>query len=279
MPDWAVGKTANEVLELSKQMYGALSSARPQTPQPTYQTPQYQQPYQPQQPTSIPSNDEWLTDPNTAFQRAMGTIQQSQFAPAMDSMAMGNAANARALAEMKYQDDFRRFGPEIQMELTRVPPQMQTFDNIKYVVDLVRGRHAHELANELAEQKVKERLASGTLRPGGMDGGIAPVEATGVDFNKLPEGYQAILQRAGVKDVRDLDRFLLKYYGQDVDLQQARKDWFERPARGMSWSRASRVQGIGGKANATETHGDREGTIHRGAQPGAGRLLHARLLG
>jgi hypothetical protein len=162
----------------------------------------------------------------------MGTVQQNQFAPVIEQMAQANAANAKALAEQRYGDDFRRFGPEIHMELNRVPVQMQTFDNIRYVVDLVRGRHASELANELAEQRIQERMASGTLRPvTGGDGGVALTDPSSVDFSQLPEGYQAILERNRTTP-RDLDVFLRKYYGEDVNLPDARKAWFENAKRG-----------------------------------------------
>jgi hypothetical protein len=235
IPDYLVGKTPAEAAALADQMYRALAAQ--QTPQHQTQAPGYGNPgYQPQMPQpqapALPSNDDWLTNPQEAFQRSMAQAQQNQFTPVIEQMAQANAMTSRALAEQRFQDDFKRFGPEIHLELNRVPTQMQTFDNIKYVVDLVRGRHAHELANELAEQKLQERMAAGTLRPSTTNGDVAPSDPTGVDFSQLPEGYQAVLQRAGVKEVRDLDRFLLKYYGSDVNLQEARKNWFDLASKG-----------------------------------------------
>jgi hypothetical protein len=64
-----------------------------------------------------------------------------------------------------------------------------------------------------------------------------------LDKAELPSDYAAILKMRGITD-GELDRFLRAYYGPEVDLRTARKDWIEKAKAGAiiregvdKWSR------------------------------------------
>ena len=225
------GKTLDDVANLSNQMYAELVRRQPPAPS---------------APASVsagadgvtmPNDDLWLTNPNAAAQQFMTYTRNTEFMPAMQQMAQQLGATAREVVKRDYSDDFRKWGPEIDLYINQMDSQYRTIDNIAKVVGMVRANHIDEIAAERAQKRLDEMLAAGTvLRPGAAPNG-APSGGVGgaVDLAKagLPENYSRVLQRYGItSDV--LDEFLTKteVAATGVTLQQAREKWLERAKSG-----------------------------------------------
>jgi hypothetical protein len=208
-------------------------------PAPTYgtvgQTPEYQQPAfaaQPQGGSTLPpppTPEEWLQDPAVAYQKAIAYDRATQFTPEIQQTREALAQMARTQATMKYADEFKRWGPEIDLLAGQLPAAQRSAQAFDWIVDMVRGRHAHEISNEELEKRVTERLQAGdTLRSQPATPGASPTDVGHIDLesDELPAWFRAECAKVGVKP-RDVDDFLLttKFYG--TDLPQARKSYFE----------------------------------------------------
>lgn len=115
--------------------------------------------------------------------------------------AAKTAKMAWNLAEMRWADDFRRWKQEIWQEAQKLPVQHWDVDNLGYIVDIVRGRHVHELAAEKAQQLVNE--SHPTIRSG--TGGSVGVSHT--QQSALEKGSPEMLARlraVGIQSEADL---------------------------------------------------------------------------
>lgn len=198
IPDSLVGKTAAEAAELFNQMHRTVMSA--------------QQQYQQQQ---------------AQAQQAQQT-QQTSYDYSQRDAVLG--AQSRAIAEIRYPNDFKRWGPEIDMALTQIPASNRTPEVMEWIVNGVRGRHANELASEAADLRVKTLLETGQLRPQGQNDGTGAGPAFRVDMTQLPPRYAAVLQNLGVTSEK-VDDFLRKAYPQ-MPIAQARDKWFKLASKG-----------------------------------------------
>lgn len=80
------------------------------------------------------------------------------------------AADANlGLVRRERKEDFQRWGPEINMHLSRVPRSHWTLDNINRIVQYVRAEHLPELEREIAARF--EQTGGLTMR---SDGSLAP---------------------------------------------------------------------------------------------------------
>lgn len=101
------------------------------------------------------------------------------------------SANFAAIAEanMASRANYKRFEREIKAELDKVDPALKgsplAWD---YAYNLVLGRHAHELANEAAEQAVRQAREQGALNP--PPTGIAPEPAKLKDGRPAPTAVE-----------------------------------------------------------------------------------------
>jgi len=184
-----------------------------------------------------PSPDEFLSNPAEATRKQIEYLRATEFAPAMAANQHTTAQMARGMAEMRDPDAFKRFGPEIDLELRRFGMETWTPDNVKIVVDMVKGRHVHEISEELvtkrAEEKLKQMLGpNATLRSDSLGGTSAAVTNT-LDFEKLPPNYSTVLKRLGVTP-EHLDEFLTKTQvnALGVPLHKAREAWFKQAESG-----------------------------------------------
>lgn len=225
VPEWMKNKTREQIAAQSQEMYqalvsGQLPSSTPQ-PQPTW-PPQQQAPqnWGPQPPPStppgpqLPDPDLWQTDPQTAFQQQAQFWAQQNLNPQLDQLYAGNAELAKQTIRQARSDDFARWGPEIEMELRKVSNQYVTPSLVEQAVDLVRGRHANELAEDLAqrraEQLVEQRMAGG-LRPDGASAGGASISAPDtldLDSDQIPEETRMRWKRQGITN-ETVDEFLV----------------------------------------------------------------------
>lgn len=209
-------------------------------PTPSYGYPAPAAPPSAPQP-EMPKQEEWLSDSATAARKYAEYLQATQFAPALRAQAIGTAQTNRELVKLQRQDEFRRWGPEIEMTLQQMAPDPVNWTpmNITAVVDMVKARHVNEL---IAEERAKytNELGGTALRPstGGAPGATSAMASNTVDLEKLPPGYRDALKTLAV-DQRTIDEFLYRTYvkgGMEPDLDKARERWVKQVQRGDVFS-------------------------------------------
>ena len=216
VPEWLVGKTMREAADLSKQMYAKLlETENVRQAQVNFAAP-------------APAANDW--------------------APALEARDQMLGAQARALAEMRYQDDFRRWGPEIDLALTAIPAAQLTPQVVDWIVRGVRGNHIDDLTKEAADAKIQRLIEGGTLRPQSADA-TGETVSTRVDFDKLPQGYSLVLKNLGVT-ASTVDEMLRSCYPQ-LPLAKAREKWMASAAKGDVFTDS--------KTGKTYFEGDRNG--------------------
>lgn len=194
---WARGKTATELLNITEQLANAAQSLAAQ-PQPTAQ-----QPYQ--GPQVAPLADDELID---------GKRMREILSAMMANQPRDTGTTAAALAQMAYSqvkqsdpDTFRAYGPEIDMNVSQLPVEMRTLDNIQRIVKLVRAEHIEELADKRARD-----IAAGqglAVRTSGAASGYPGARgAPLLESDELPAPYRDLLAKKGVTEtqVRDFCR-------------------------------------------------------------------------
>lgn len=229
--EWQRNKTADEVANLSNQMYAELVRRQPapaSAPAPTNGAPTG---------VTMPTDDQWLTQPGVAAQQVLQYARNTEFAPALANMANQLGVTAREVIRMRYPDEFRKWGPEIDLYINQMDAQYRNVDNLDKVVGMVRANHIDEIAAERAQKRLDEMIASGTvLRPGAAPNGpgtAAPGAAIDLAKSGLPDNYARLLQRYGVTS-ETLDEFLMKtdVAATGCTLAQARERWLERAKAG-----------------------------------------------
>jgi len=224
------------MLDIANGLYQASAGGHPvQQPQPQYQQPQYQQPPPAPEPTLAPTQDDWLNDPAGASQRYVQHVKDTEFAPALQANQLANANNVRSILELKHPNEFARYGPEIEVMLRQVDPAALNTQIGETVIQMVRGNHVDELAEERAKQRVDELTSTGgLLRP---DASQTPTTATptGVDLDsaEFSANYRRLLKRHRI-DEPVLNEFLSgdagRAYGNTME--ERRKGWMEMAAKG-----------------------------------------------
>ena len=202
VPDWAVGKTNQEVLAMAGQMAQALQTVQP-TRQPV--APSVQQPVTVQQP-SMPTQDDFTLDPVTATQRTLEYNYGLRVQPVLDQLAAQMAGTGRQVAAMQHADEFRRWSPEIDQLVANVPAQQRTAELYSQAVRLVKAAHLDELVTERANAKMAE-MGVGDRTSGG--GTVASVSPSAVDLTKLSPAYKAAMDAMGI-GAGELHEFLGK---------------------------------------------------------------------
>ena len=217
IPEYLRGKSWKEAAEITDQLYKTLvaNQSLAQPPLSFNQgSPLYAQ--------AMPGQPDFQTDPLGATRAAF--TQESQPRDAM----LG--AQARELAELKYGDDFRRWGPEIDMALNVIPPHQRTPQVVDWIVRGVRGSHMNELGAEFAERRIKQLVEGGTLRPQGAGEATGDTVSSRVDLDKLPPRYGTILKNLGVTS-NAIDGMLGKIYPEHP-LNKAREKWMASAMKG-----------------------------------------------
>lgn len=261
VPEWAVGRTAAEVATIGDQLWRQSMSTPPQQ-----QQPQRQQSHapahgfaQPEAPAGPPSADDWTTDPAGAATRFATYLQQQQ-APQLAQLQEQMGWQALSAAELRFPSEFKKWGPDITNKLRQYLPSagQWTPQAIEAIVGVVRGEHAHELANELAEQRLKEMIAKGQSGLGRSDAGGVTTGATPastLDFNseEIPPERRQLMQMAGATP-QALDELLRKFYP-TLPLDQARKRWYEAAKKGnvLAEYHVKSEVGAGGAADQRRT--------------------------
>lgn len=176
VPDWAVGKTADEILQLGQTFHSAAMGNQ-QLPQQNPPAPPQAPPMQtPQQPSAagLPNPDLMYSDP-AEYQRQWDVYNRSQ----MQSMAQqlsqpmlqsqAQMARATARSDKSRADVWADYSGEIDAEMARVPLEARAnVDSWNLAADLIAGRHRHDLARKEAQTLAAAGGDSGTVRTDGL---------------------------------------------------------------------------------------------------------------
>lgn len=219
------GRTAEEAASYFKTFYTQALSAQPPKPAAA----------PPPAPPALPDDTEWLSAPTQAFQKAAQGLVASQLQPTMQTLFQQNASTNRALVAQRFPEVFDKWAPEIDALALQLDPQYRTYENMERIVKMVKAEHNDEIVAAKLESAVQARLQSmgGGLRADGSVAGSGAPAPSGIDLDskELPEEYRQVLASVNMKP-RDLPDFLRKYYGPDVDLDKAMKDWFDKAKSG-----------------------------------------------
>lgn len=179
MPSWAAGKTADEILDLTNQLYTALQ--RGEVASPAAHAPPSTPAYTPPSPVNpsdgIPQVDPTLiyTDP-AAYHRQMEARTEAIIAARISgaeanvSGPLASMAKNQAMQNPKRKLVWEKYGPEIEAIIARVPPQARGRPDLwEEAADMVAGRHVDELAQARADEIMRRGSDAGQLstQPGG----------------------------------------------------------------------------------------------------------------
>jgi hypothetical protein len=196
IPAWARGKTKEEVLGIAKGYHEAFTGG--QTSMPASAAP-------PLPPAPVPPARPFSLDPNAMVTGAdldtyARQLAEQQIMPMLRQNIESAANSTYAVATQRWGKEFDRYGPEINQELAKVQKQYWSLDNLKTVVEIVKGRHADDYARELAQQFVANMEP--TIRPTG--GGSAPQSLPApdqtLDSEKIPAARRDLMKRAGITE-------------------------------------------------------------------------------
>ena len=229
-PEFAWGKTAEELANLTNKLYGEQLRGTQSTPQ--YQSaPQYQAPSAPPE----PSSDDWLTDPGSAAKRQMESYYQSHLAPQLQMQAAALGATSRSIVAQQEPEAFRKWGPEIDALINQIDPQYRTTDAIGKVVNMVKGEHLDELVQERTKREIDRMANADPMRTDGSPLGATANARVGIDLDNtvLPPEYKRQLDKYGVRP-ETIDEFLTatEVRRRGITLDQARKEWLEKAGKG-----------------------------------------------
>ena len=189
-PQWAWGKSPGEVLNVARGYEEAFnrSGGPPARPEP------------PRAPDVFNVRDDDIVT-GQQLKQYLDQAQRQVLAPQFQQSTEMAASAIYGFAQSKYADEFKRYGPEIQQELQRVPKQMWTVDNMKTIVDIVAGRHREDYARERAQELIAQMEP--TIRP--MGGGSEPVPTPeqknhSLESDKIPADWKARAKQAGITE-------------------------------------------------------------------------------
>lgn len=206
-PSWAQGRGAEEILGIAQQAVDALSRFN--------QAPQAIQP--PAAPMPM-MEDETFIDGKT-FKAAMQNAGQ-QINPWLQRSIQMSSDAMLAGAMQQYPKEFKRYYPDIMGKLALVPRDQWTLDTMRIIINLVKGDHVEDYAQERAEELLRDRQT--TLRSNGSSGSLPgqpqTIDGLSLESEKLPAPYRDRLAKVGMTldQVREFCR------SNDMEL----KDWF-----------------------------------------------------
>lgn len=183
---WARGKTAEEILAVANQAVGALRNLANQ-PSQSYAPPTSAPAFR------MPEDDDVVT--GSQFKQAMqmmvnglAPVQQTQ-----DQLAQYALNQTRST----FPKEFQKYEGEIMAQILPLPRSAWSLDNLRLAVELVAGRHRHELAQEMAREMAANQGL--TLRTDGFAGTHTPVNRDlTLESEKLPADFKERLAKQGI---------------------------------------------------------------------------------
>jgi len=184
---WARGKTAEELLAVSDQMFnGLVQVANQQQAQPQYQAPVTQQ---------QPIGDDDIVDGRT-LKALLGQMANVVSQP---DPSLTHSIGQLAYSQVKSADPsaFKKWEPEILANLNQLDKRMWTVDTIQRVVRMVKADHVEELAAERADHLIAQKGFSVRTSSAGVAGSGAQ-QGISLESDELPADYRERLQKAGI---------------------------------------------------------------------------------
>lgn len=158
VPEWARGKTADEIVQMADRMFGYMQQQQYQA------TPAPQQNYAPDQSSlnansgyGPPDADLAYSDP-AAYHRQMLQYQQALVQQQVSQIAMpvlqNQAETARELSrrDPAVADVWQKYAPEIEVELAGIPAYQRNKQLYDKAAEIVRGRHWKDYARDEASR-------------------------------------------------------------------------------------------------------------------------------
>lgn len=163
VPTWAVGKTADEILNIASQAVNYLQTS----PQPQAVAAPSPAPAQNTVPSAPPAELAYQ-DP-TAWARQYDEYQRWQLSNSLNAYAAPVMAQMSELARAQSQngqhaDVWKRWGPEIELKIASIPREQRTIMLYDQAAALVKADHVEEIARERAEQLAGTSFGAGTER-------------------------------------------------------------------------------------------------------------------
>ena len=225
----------DEAGTLFNQIYSEQLVSQPAQPAQPQQQPQPQP--QQQVTPAMPTDDDFLAAPGQATKQYVQGMYDQTVSPQIQQMQVQNASIARTMVMNEERDLFNRFAPEIDQLIAKMDISTRTPENIRHIVNMVKGQHYKELAKNEFDNYVQSAADKGTLMP---DGTVTPVATStsdpdGVDFNmdNLPPNYKELLSRHHVTSTI-LKEFLLhtECKPKGISLKVAFDAWAEKATKG-----------------------------------------------
>lgn len=232
VPAWAVGKTAQEILQVSKQMADALATA----PAPRSTVPPVPSTPPPPPAATMPSDDDWVTNPAKATQQVLEYNYGQRVQPVIERLLAQQAGTARGLAAQQFADEFRRWGPEIDQLVASIPAEQRPFELYQNAVKVVRANHVDEIASERVQQRLAEMGVTDRTSGGGT---VASVAGSTVDLSKISPAYKATIDAMGITESQ-LREFLtatgqtMEQFVESANKNQVISDVQWQPSKGKS---------------------------------------------
>ena len=188
MPEWARGKTAEEVLGITKTLVERGLGGP--VAQPVQQAAPVQQ--------ATVGDDDYITGREM---RAMFAQAAQNLNPTFAQNSELAASAVLGTARQIYAKEFQRYGPEIAAKLATVPKNLWTLDNIETVVKLVKVDHHDELVREDAAKLAA--TMEPTIRSTGVGGSVSVPsnnKDVSLESDKIPADWRERARRAGIDE-------------------------------------------------------------------------------
>lgn len=155
VPEWAVGKTADEITELTDKLYktimnGSVYAPQPQAPAaPSAPAAPYAAPFNMQGNAGGPPDTALLYQNPEEYNRQLSAWHRAQTEQHLQNAAMPmlqgqvELAKAEAKRNPKNAEVWKRYAPEIEAELAHLPASLKANPKIwNDAADLIYGRHS-----------------------------------------------------------------------------------------------------------------------------------------
>ena len=173
-PEWARGRTAEEILNLGDKMYGILQSFNQQNQ--IAPTPAAAPPSAPPAAPLAFSDDDYVQ--GRQVKEFVNHLASTQLGPELQRLQEATAQNTYVMAKDRHREVFAKYGPEVDLALAGVPKANWTLPLIDKVVKFVQSEHLDELveskARERAQQLVGDMGSTGMRSSGAPGVGAVP---------------------------------------------------------------------------------------------------------
>ena len=173
VPSWAVGKTADEILAMTQDLYNVVQTGGNPSHGSTPEPPPMQPPTNDVDANLIYTNPEEFT---RRLRESIRTEMRQELSTAAAPLTGGMAGMAKRQSMQDRKGVWESYGPEIETIMASVPTQNHgSVDLWNQAADIVAGRHIDEIARKRADEMLR-RGDVGTIRTN--EGGALPEAAS-----------------------------------------------------------------------------------------------------